>query len=209
MELLDNLNWRYATKKFDATKKVSTADLDKIKEAVRLSASSYGLQLFKVLIVDTAELREKLEPASWGQKQITEASHLFVFCNYSNYEESQVDEYVGLKASLSGLNPEGLKGYADFVKGALSNHSEESYKVWTAKQTYIALGNLMAACAELKIDSTPMEGFVPEQYNEILGLSEKGLNAAVVAAVGYRSENDATQHAKKVRKSNEDLFEVI
>lgn len=209
MQLLENLNWRYATKKYDTTKKVSAEDLDKIKEAVRLSATSYGLQLFKVLIVDTEELRAKLEPASWGQKQITEASHLVVFANYTKFEESQVDDYVNLKASLSGLKPENLKGYADFVKGSLANHTEESYQIWTAKQTYIALGNLMTACAELKIDSTPMEGFVPAQYNEVLGLEERGLNAAVVATIGYRSEEDQTQHGKKVRKSTEDLFETL
>lgn len=209
MQLLDSLNWRYATKKFDATKKVSNEDLDKIKEAVRLSASSYGLQLFKVLIIDTAELREKLEPASYGQKQITEASHLVVFANYTKYDESQVDDYINLNAKTNGMNPEDLKGYADYMKGALANHTEESYQAWTGRQTYIALGNLLAACGELKIDSTPMEGFVPAQYNEILGLDAKGLNASVVAAIGYRSEEDQTQHGKKVRKSVEDLFETL
>ena len=209
MKLIENLKWRYATKKYDTSKKVSAEDMNQIKEAIRLSASSYGLQLFKVLDVEDKTIREKLLPASWGQTQISDASHLLVFCGYADVKDEDVDEYMNLKAEVSNIDVEKLKGYGDFVKGTLNKFPVEFKQMWTAKQTYIALGNAMAACAELKIDSTPMEGFEAEAYNEILGLSEKGLKADVVLAVGYRSDEDDTQHHPKVRKSVESLFETV
>jgi nitroreductase len=203
---LDNQNWRYATKKFDTTKKISNEDLDFLKEAIRLSASSYGLQLYKVIIVDTAELRAKLQPAAWGQSQITEASHLIVFANQTAVGEEDINAYLKNACETRNLPAEAMNGYGDFMKGSIFKMPEDVLKVWTAKQTYLALGNLLNAAAELKIDATPMEGFVAEQFNEILGLDKLNLNAAVIATVGYRHEEDATQHYKKVRKSNEDLF---
>ena len=209
MELIESLNWRYATKKFDATKKIKPEDLETIKEAVRLSASSYGLQLYKVLVIDDPEIREKLKPASWGQTQITDASHLFVFCNYTDVKDENIDEYLDLKSDTQGLDREGLVDYGNMMKGAVSGMSEAIISQWTARQTYIALGNLLAACSMLRIDACPMEGFEPAKYNEILGLNEQGLNAAVIATVGYRSEEDRTQHLKKVRKPADSLFESI
>lgn len=203
---IKNANWRYATKKFDATKKVSNEDLDTLKEAIRLSASSFGLQLYKVIIVDNPELRTKLQPASWGQTQIVDASHLIVFANQTKFDDADVDTYIHNATTTRNL-PEGtLSGYGDYVKGALSGMPENVRPTWTSKQTYIALSNLLNAAAELQIDVTPMEGFIPDQYNEILGLSALNLNAAIVAAVGYRHPEDATQHYTKVRKSNEELF---
>lgn len=198
--------WRYATKKFDATKKVSNEDLQTLKEAIRLSASSYGLQAYKVLIVDNPETRALLQPASWGQSQIVDASHLIVFANYTKLDDSDIDAYLNSVAETRGIPAESLTGYGDFMKGAIGQKSAEDKNTWNQKQTYIALANLMSAAAELKIDVTPMEGFVPQQYNEILGLDKLNLNAAVIAAVGYRHEEDATQHYKKVRKSKEELF---
>jgi nitroreductase len=203
---LDKQNWRYATKKFDTTKKISNEDLDFLKEAIRLSASSYGLQLYKVIIVETAELRAKLQPAAWGQSQITDASHLIVFANQTTVGEEDINAYLKNACETRNLPAEAMNGYGDFMKGSLSNMPEDAKKVWTAKQTYLALGNLLNAAAELKIDATPMEGFVADQFNEILGLDKLNLNAAVIATIGYRHEEDATQHYKKVRKSNEDLF---
>ncbi|MEM1134740.1 MAG: NAD(P)H-dependent oxidoreductase [Bacteroidota bacterium] len=209
MELIENLKWRYATKKFSPNKKVSKDDLEKIKEAVQLSASSYGLQLYKVIIIKDKALREKLKPASWGQSQITDASHLFVFCNYSVIKDEHIDEFLELKTKIQELKPEGLKGYGDFIKKKLTERTAEENSNWTAKQAYIALGNLLTACAEFKIDACPMEGFEHDMYDEILGLSKQGLQAAVLATIGYRAEEDTTQHAAKVRKSFSDLFEEI
>lgn len=209
MNITENLKWRYATKKFDTTKKISNEDIEKLKEAVQLSVSSFGLQLYKVLVVEDPKIREELRSASWGQAQITDASQLFVFCNYTRYNDSDVDNYINRKAELENMDLANLAGFSDYLKGALSGQSPESYKAWTAKQTYIALSTLISAASELKIDNCPMEGFEADKYNTILGLSERGLNASVIVAVGYRSAEDETQFQKKVRKTTENLFETV
>lgn len=203
---IQDANWRYATKKFDATKKVSNEDLATLKEAIRLSSSSYGLQPYKVLFVENPELRAQLQPVSWGQSQIVDASHLIVFANVTNIGETEIDAYFKNLTETRNIPMEALQGYADFMKSKITTLSEEARNVWTSKQTYLALGNLLNAAAELKIDVTPMEGFEPEQYDEILGLKKLGLHASLVATIGYRHEEDATQHYVKVRKSNEELF---
>jgi nitroreductase len=209
MKLIEDLKWRYATKKFDHNKEVSPEEIDVIKQSIQLAATSYGLQLFKVIEVKNKSIREKLLPASWNQKQVIEASHLFVFCNYIDVEDINIDVYMKLKAEIQSLKVEDLKGYAGFIKDTLSAISQEKKQVWMAKQTYIALANAMTACAALKIDSTPMEGFSPKSYSDILNLESKGLQASLVLAIGYRSEEDKTQYSKKVRKPIKDLFETI
>ena len=207
--LLENLNWRYATKKFDATKKISASDLNTLKEAVRLSASSYGLQPYKVVIVENPEIREKLKAAAYGQTQITDASQLFVFANDLNLGAVSVDNYINNISETRGVPVEALGGFSDMMKGTISNLSDDAKNIWTAKQTYIALGTLLSAASELKIDATPMEGFNAAQFNEILGFDKLGLNASVIATVGYRHDEDEAQHHKKVRKSHEELFITI
>jgi len=203
---IENQNWRYATKKFDATKKISTEDLNLLKEAIRLSTSSFGLQLYKVIIVENPELRAKLLPAAYGQTQIVDASQVVVFANQTSASDADVDSYLQNTAETRGIPVEALSGYGDYMKGFLNPIPAEQKAIWMAKQTYLALGNLLNAAAELKIDATPMEGFNAQQFNEILGLDSLNLNAAVIATIGYRHEEDATQLYKKVRKSNEDLF---
>jgi len=207
--MLDHLKWRYATKKFDTTKKVSPSDLETLKEAVNLTASSYGLQAYKVLNIVNPEVREKLKPASWNQPQITDASNLFVFCAFTDYTDKDVDEYVALAAKTRGLDPESLKGFGDFLKGNMNSMPADVKKAWLARQPYLALGNLMTTAASMKIDVCPMEGFDVVQYNEILGLNEKGLSAVCIGAVGYRSAEDEQQHWAKVRKDVNDLFETV
>jgi len=204
--LLENLNWRYATKKFDATKKISDADLNTLKEAVRLAASSYGLQPYKVVIVENPEIREQLKAAAYGQTQITDASQLFIFANDLNAGPESVAAYIKNISETRGIPVEALGGFEDMMNGVISNLSQDAKNIWTAKQTYIALGTLLSAAAELKIDATPMEGFNPAAFNEILGFDKLGLNASVIATVGYRHEEDEAQHFKKVRKSQEELF---
>jgi nitroreductase len=206
---LENQNWRYATKKFDPSKKVSQADIDFLKEAIRLSTSSYGLQAYQILLIENPEVRTKLLTSSWGQTQIIDASHLIVFANYTKIDNEDIDAYMKTIAKTRNLPLEAVSGYGEFMKGSILKKTSEEINIWTQKQSYLALGNLLAAAAEIKIDVTPMEGFIPAQYNEILGLDKLNLNAVLVAAVGYRSEEDATQHNIKVRKSNEDLFITI
>jgi nitroreductase len=203
---LENQNWRYATKKFDASKKISAADLNTLKEAIRLSASSYGLQPYKVFIIENPELRAKLVGAAYGQAQVADASHLLVFANELNFGAAGIDQLANNISETRGLPLEAIQGYVDYMKGNITGLPEEVRNIWTSKQTYLALGNLLTAAAELKIDVTPMEGFVPAQVNEILGLDKLGLNASLLAPIGYRHSEDDTQHYKKVRKSNEELF---
>ncbi|MGH2664366.1 NAD(P)H-dependent oxidoreductase [Flavobacterium sp.] len=205
-KFIEHQNWRYATKKFDSTKKITDEDLNILKEAIRLSSSSYGLQPYKILIVEDPELRAKIQPAAWGQSQIVDASHLFIFANIINLGDEEIDTYITNIAETRGIPAENIQGYGDFMKSKITTLPEDDKNNWTSKQTYLALGNLLNAAAELKIDATPMEGFEPEKINEILGLTEKGLNASLIATVGYRHEEDATQHNKKVRKSKEELF---
>ncbi len=203
---IKNANWRYATKKFDTTKKISKQDLETLKEAIRLSASSFGLQPYRVLIIENPELRAKLQPAAWGQSQIVDASQLIVFANITNFGENEIDVSIANTTKTRGLTADALKGYGDFMKSKIVALPEDVRNTWASKQTYLALGNLMNAASELKIDVTPMEGFEPAQVNEILGLGKLGLNATLLATIGYRHEEDATQHYAKVRKSNEELF---
>lgn len=205
-KFIEDANWRYATKKFDASKKIATQDLEILKEAIRLSASSYGLQPYKILIIENPEIRAKLQPVAWGQSQVVDASQLIVFANITNFGDTEIDAFIKNMTETRGITTESVQGYADFMKSKISALSEDQRNVWTSKQTYIALTNLMNAAAELKIDVTPMEGFETEKFNEILGLDKLGLNAALIATIGYRHEEDATQNYAKVRKSNEQLF---
>lgn len=207
MNLLDKLNWRYATKVFDPSRKVSENDLNFLKEAIRLSVSSYGLQMYKVLIVENPEIRKALRKASWDQAQITDASHLFVFCNYTRNHDQLVDDYIQLVIDTQMTeNIQGLKKYGESIKSSIANMTTEARKSWAEKQTYLALNNLIVACADRQIDSCPMEGFDEPEYNRLLGLDEMGLNASVIAPVGYRSNRDKTQGRKKVRKPIKELF---
>ena len=207
--VLEHRTWRYATKKFDPSKKVSDQDLETLLEATRLSASSYGLQPYHIFVISDQEIKEKLKPASWNQSQITDASHLIVFANATDFGEELVDDFLTNVGETRNIPMEGLKGYSDFMKSKLLDLPAETKSTWTTKQAYIAFSNMMQAAAELKIDTCPMEGFESDKYNEILGLTEKNLNAAVVLPIGYRSEEDDTQHWAKVRKSKEALFTHI
>ena len=197
---LENLNWRYATKRFDENKKISAEDLSALKEAVRLSASSYGLQPYQVLVIEDEKTKEKLRAAAFNQPQLTEASQVFVFASYTEVKEEYIQDYMKNVAETRGMDLSELDQFAEMIKGASMSLPKDQQAVWTAKQAYIALGFLLNAAATLKIDACPMEGYNGEEFDKILGLKEKGLTTAVIATVGYRSEEDATQNNKKVRK---------
>ncbi|MFS4416223.1 NAD(P)H-dependent oxidoreductase [Maribacter sp. 2307ULW6-5] len=207
--VLDKLNWRYATKKFDSDKKISEAHLNTLLEAARLSASSYGLQPYHVYVVEKQEIKEQLKPHSWNQSQITDASHLLVFASHINFKEDLVDNYLKNVSDIRQTPHESLEGYGAFMKSKLMPMSNADKQHWASNQVYLALGNVMTIAAELQLDTCPMEGFEPEKYNEILGLNEKNQSASVVLAVGYRSHEDATQHYPKVRYRKEDLITHI
>jgi nitroreductase len=206
MNLLDNLKWRYATKSFDSQRKTSNEDLNYIKESIQLSASSYGLQPYKVMIIENKELRKKLQVASWNQPQITEASHLLIFCNYTSFPEKEIDSFIYLTSITQNTDVSNLNQYSNFIKEKTKEKTANQIGNWSKNQTYIAMSNLLVACAELKIDACPMEGFDNLEYNKILNLDKEQLNAAVIVPIGYRSKDDHTQNRKKVRKPLERLF---
>ena len=208
MALIEQLNKRYATKKFDASKKLSANDLSLLLESIRLSASSYGLQAYKVLVVENTEVRKQLRQAAWDQPQVTDASQLLVFALDANFDEKTVDRFVDLIAKTRDIDASSLSGYGEMMKGSL-RRSKEELQAWLARQVYIALGFGLVAAAELNFDACPMEGFDPGQFDEILGLKEKGLKSVVIMAVGYRSQEDGYQHLAKVRRSKEELFVTI
>jgi nitroreductase len=207
--VLDKLNWRYATKVFDNSKKVSKEDLNILLDAARLSASSYGLQPYHFFVIEDNEVRSKLRKASWNQSQITDASYLLVLANKPTFDDSLVDNYIDIIIETRGVSKKDVEGYSQMIKGALLGLPDEQKKSWTSDQTYIALGNLMTIAAEMEIDTCPMEGFDKAQYNEILGLNDKNLNASVVLAIGYRADNDETQNYPKVRYSREQIITHI
>lgn len=208
MTLINNLNKRYATKQFDPAAKLPAETLSTLLEAIRLSASSYGLQAYKVLVVEDAATRTKLRAAAWNQSQITDASQLLVFAVDTSFSESSVDKFVDLTAKTRNIDASQLSGYADMMKGSLKRPKEE-VQAWLSRQVYIALGFGLVAAAELNIDACPMEGFDPAQFDEILGLKEKGLSSVVIMAVGYRSPEDYYQHLAKVRQTAEELFITV
>lgn len=208
-QYIESLNWRYATKKYDPERKVSAEDINTLKEAVRLSVSSMGLQPYKVLIIENPEVRHKLLPAANNQASITEASHLFVFATEANVGPEHVDAYIDNISKVREIEKSTLKPFENMMNGFLSTQTEEGKKIWAAKQAYIALSTLINTAPFLKIDATPMEGFNTQQFNEILELDKLGLHTAVIAAVGYRHEEDPFQHVKKVRKPQEELFITI
>lgn len=203
---IENQQWRYATKRFDPSKKVSEASLTQLKEAIRLSSSSYGLQPYKVIVIEDDNIRSQLKPAAWNQSQITDASHLIVFATINDFGDTEIDDFVSNISSSRNIALEKISDYGTFMKSKISTLPADIKNNWAAKQAYIALANLLNAAAELRIDVTPMEGFDPNLFDAILGLKEQGLHATVIATVGYRHDDDEAQHQKKVRKSNEELF---
>lgn len=209
MELIKHLNWRYATKKFDPDRKIPSAALEELKDVIQLSASSYGLQWYKVLIIESQSIKEKLFPHAWNQQQIIDCSHLVVICNYTAITNDDIDAYITQVADTQRVSRSLLTGYGDLIKTKLQEKTVAEKTSWLKSQTYIALANLIAGCAELRIDACPMEGFQAEKFNEVLALNEQGLNACVIAAIGYRHSDDAASARKKFRKPKEELFVQI
>ena len=207
-KIIEDLNWRYATKKFDTSKKISKENLQTLKETLRLTATSYGLQAMKVLLVESPEIREQLTAASYGQDQVKDASHLFVLVANLTIEEQDVEDYMQRVSQTRDVPRENLEGFAKMLH-AIRSWPEDKQVIWTSKQTYIALGHLLHACAELRIDSTPMEGFDAAKVDEILNLKGQNMTATLLCPVGYRHKEDNNQHALKVRKSLNDLIETI
>ena len=209
-QLLDRLNWRYATKQFDPNRKISAQDWAVLEDALLLTPSSGGLQPWKFIVVTDPVVRAKLLPASYGQAQITDASHLVVFAAKKNFSEADVDAFINYTASARGVPVESLAQYRGMLVGGIVQAMDEPARdAWARNQAYIALGNFLTSAALLGIDACPMEGFDRAQYDEILGLSAKGLASAVIATVGYRASTDKYANAPKVRFPKEQVFARI
>ena len=207
--IIDAFKWRYATKQYDTDKKITTEQLDTLLKSIELTPTSYGLQAYKVLVITNPEIRAKLRAASWDQPQITDASHLIVFAVPTNLNDSHIDTFITKIAKVRNVSEESLAGYSGMMKGALSHKTLEQKTEWLARQAYIALGFLLSTAALEHIDATPMEGFDPKQFDEILGLTQENLTSVVVATVGFRSENDEYAKLTKVRLGREEIIREV
>ena len=211
MSLIDSLNWRYATTKFDSSKPISEQDIEKLKEIVKLSPSSWGFQFYKIFVITDPNLKQELLPAAYNQNQIIDCSHLFVFCSYNSVHEQDIDQMIAqfhkLRANDDSYNKESIDNYGTGSKKSILNMEPNRQAEWLKKQCYIALGQLMVGCADMRIDSCPMEGFKSDEVDEILDLQSQNLTSVVLLPMGYRSSDDKYQHKTKVRKPNNLLFE--
>jgi nitroreductase len=196
--VIEKLNWRYATKVFDKSKKLSEDDLNILLESLRLTPSSFGLQPWKFVLVKNIDLREKIKDASYGQTQMTDASDLIVLCAKETITEDDV-------VKITGNN----EGYKNMIMGSIKNKSNDEILNWNAKQVYLALGFLLETAAIMNIDACPMEGFDNKKVDEILGLNEKGLKSVVICPVGYRSEDDKYANNSKFRFPQSELVTIL
>ena len=206
MTLIEQLNWRYAAKRLNG-QKIPDQKLTNILEAIRLAPSSAGLQPYTVIVVEDKETLKKIHAEAAQQAQIPDASHLLVFAAYAQTTGENVQETFQLTAQTRNMPFENLKEYADRISGYITSRSNEENFNWAARQAYLALGHAVVAAAVEEVDATPMEGFIPDKMDEILGLKEKGLRSVVILAMGYRdASNDFLSGAKKVRRPAEQLF---
>lgn len=205
-QLLQELRWRYATKRFDPNRTIAPEHWQVLLQALTLSASSYGLQPYRFLHIKDKALRARLQPAARNQPQIVEASHLLVFCAFTDLTAAHVDAFIALAARTRGVPVEQLKGYRDTIVGDLVQGPRHAIiQDWCKRQTYLALGNLLASAALLGIDACPMEGFSPPDFDAILELPKQGLAATVLCTLGYRSPEDKYAQAAKVRFPTSEL----
>ncbi len=206
MNFIDSLNWRYATKRMISDKIVPQEKIDNIVEAIRLSATSYGLQPFNLIVVKDKEMLQQIQPLAYNQPQIGEASALIVFATWEKITQEKIDNFFNLISSERGIPAEALAGYKAMVEGSMLPMDDATASAWMARQAYIGLGTGLAAAAIEEVDTCPMEGFSTTALDEYLGLPAKGLKSVVVMAVGYRDEeNDPTAKMKKVRVSTADF----
>jgi len=207
MALLEDLKWRYATKKYDPTKKVAQEDVDKILEAARLAPTSSGMQQFRVIVITDQELKNKIVPIAMEQQIVADCSHLLVFAAWDRYTEERIDKIYNYTTDERGLPRGRFKSYTDKLRALYLTQTAEENFIHTARQAYIGLGLAIAQAAELKVDSTPMEGFIGKELDELLGLKSKGLKSVLLLPIGYRdAENDWLVNMKKVRNPKDNFI---
>ena len=209
MNIIDSLNWRYATKKFDSTRKLSKSQINLLKKAFNLTASSYGLQPVKLIVISNQKIKNSLLESSMNQQQVIQCSHLLIICIESNINKSYIESYFKRVIDIRKTDPIVLESFKESIINEFNDMSNTSIINWSINQAYLALGNLMTVCSVEGIDSCPMEGFLPEKYDEILDLKSKNLKSVLVMPVGYRSVSDQFSSFKKVRKDiNDNTIEI-
>ena len=208
-ECLAYMHWRYACKKFDPSRKIDAPTWSAIAQIIRLSPSSLGLQPWKFIQVDNPEIRQQLRAVSWNQSQVTDASHLLVFCGRREVTPDDVMAYIKLMAEVREVPSESLEGYRKKMEGLIFSKSESDRKAWIERQVYIALGVAMQTAAQLQIDTCAIEGMEPERYDEILNLKDTPFKVLCALALGYRSSDDAYAQQKKVRFAAPYVWETI
>ncbi len=199
MNSIEKLEWRYATKKFDSTKKLSDSQISILKNAFNLTATSYGLQPLKMLVISNANIKNSLVEYAYNQQQVNNCSHLLVICIKTDIDGEYVDAKFDLEKEIRGTSEETIGGFRAFLKDTINKQSNEDIESFCNNQAYIALGNLMTVCAYEQIDSCPMEGFNPQKFNEILELEKQNLKSVLLLPVGFRAEDDLMSTLKKVR----------
>jgi nitroreductase len=199
-DLLDALHWRYAVKKFDRNRRLPEAQVEKLKEAFNLTATSYGLQPIRMAVLCNRVTQDSLVEHSYGQRQVADASHVFVICTEDCIDREYIEAYFDRVRDTRGTPEEILEPYRKSLVESFRRKSAREVQEWAIRQAYLALGNLLTACAVERIDSCPMEGFVPGAYARVLGLSEKGLTPVLVLPVGYRAADDPFSGFRKVRR---------
>lgn len=199
-QLLGALTWRRAVKVFNPEKVIPPDTLAALEQALVLSASSFGLQPYRFIVVRDKTIRERLLPHAYGQRQVVEASHLVIFAARTNVTETEIDEYIQLIGRVRGVSTDSLRDYRQMmIDSILSEEFKPIVRHWTARQAYIALGNLLTSAALLGVDACPMEGFEPAGFDSVLGLTDQGFTAVVMCALGYRSDADEYSKTAKVR----------
>ncbi len=200
MSTIQSLEWRYATKKFDESRMLSQEKIDILKKAFNLTATSYGLQPIRLLVISDKELQKKLLPLTFHQNQVYTASHVLVLCVEKRIDKKYIEDYFKMVHRVRATPEEILTPYREFLVVDFENKPENEIKVWATNQAYLALGTLLTVCAAEGIDSCPIEGFEPEKYDEILNLERLNLESVLVLPVGYRAKDDMFSEFKKVRR---------
>ena len=209
MNSIEKLTWRYATKKFDSTKKLSNSQIETLKNAFNLTATSYGLQPLKMLVISNKEIKENLQEFAFNQSQVSDCSHLLVICIKSDIDSTYVDSRFDLEKEIRGTSEETISDFRNFLKADIDKKSTSEIELFAKNQAYIALGKLMTVCAFEEIDSCPMEGFIPQKFDDLLNLKEHALKSVLLLPVGFRATDDYMSALKKVRSSLDESIITI
>lgn len=207
--VIESLQWRYATKIFNERKIIDQDKIDSICEAFNLTATSYGLQPIKLLVLQNKKIQKQLLPIAFNQVQVSTASHILIVCIENNIDADFIASYFKYIKNKRKEGHDEINAYQEVLNSRFEVKTKEEIQLWAVKQAYLALGNLLTVCAMEKIDSCPMEGFIPQQLDELLGLNNKGISSVLLLPIGYRSDSDLTASATKVRRPLQESIEHI